>query len=189
MISLFLFALVLAGCNKNAAEAQSADGEEVSSIDKPMSAPDFEQRAPLVVSIEKFPATVGHQEFIDWVSTKLRYEEGLLRGIITAKYKGKTLRVALIYYGDMSWQYIYDPIILNSDMKAIFGFYLTGGIIENNDQAVEDNYPTFEVPEDQSKKFVKVVHRHMKLSNLLEDLEIIWKSEEGSPISKPPVGY
>lgn len=124
-----------------------------------------------------------YKEFGEWVSTKLSSEEGALRGIITAKYKGRNLRLGLVYYGKRAWQYVYDPIVINNDLKKIFGFNIRGPK-EYLRKPPVDLYPTFEVPNNEDGKFVHVVHRHMQMSGLLKKLQIAWESERGAILKK-----
>ena len=185
-----LFALILFGCGASQKEVNtppSANDPQgfVTSIENTPgdSAPKLDIAIGNVIPPTECPPEF--REFADWTATKLSHEKGLLRGIITGRYKGRDLRVGLVYYGNRAWQYVYDPIILNSDMRAVFGFWLESDLLENNDQAVKDNYPTFQVPEKEDKKFVEVVYRHMKYSGLVDDLEISWETSLGEILEKP----
>lgn len=125
-----------------------------------------------------------YEEFSEWVATKLSKDEGILKGIITADYKGQDLRVALVNYGDRQWQYIYDSIVMNDDLKKIFGFNAQAPK-EYLENPPIDLYPTFEVPENVDEKFIHTVHRHMQMSGLLKKLQIAWESEKGVKVKKP----
>jgi len=130
---------------------------------------------------DQFPEE--YEEFSEWVATKLSKDEGLLKGIITADYKGQDLRVALVNYGDRQWQYIYDSIVMNYDLKKIFGFNVQAPK-EYLESPPVDLYPTFEVPENVDEKFVRTVHRHMQMSGLLKKLQIVWESKDGVKVKK-----
>lgn len=183
--------LLLSSCSPSAQQQVPTTPELIVKTDPQPESPQIapETFRPMTISMSlklpplEFRVPPEYEEFSNWVSTKICKEEGLLRGIITAQYKDQDLRVAMVNYGDKAWQYIYDPIIMNDDLKRIFGFKIEGPK-EYLKNPPADLFPTFRVPEKEDVRFVHTVQRHMQTSGLLKKLKIAWESEKGVPIKK-----
>ena len=183
--------LLLSSCSPSTQQQSPTTPESIVRTDPQPESPQIapETFRPMTISVPlrlpplEFRVPPEYEEFSEWVSTKLWKDEGLLRGIITAQYKNQDFRVAMVNYGDREWQYIYNPIIMNNDLKKIFGFNIEGPKEYLKDPPV-DLYPAFRVPEKEDARFVHTVQGHMQTSGLLKKLKIVWESEKGVLVKK-----